>query len=126
MLCNKSEARSLDTAWARVTQNIFNPWFFILAFISRTFVLFIFPHVLFFSQVYLSLHLDPYRWKVSFNRPPPSSKNVHFQNEARYTTLLVKMSFICMRMKNDFQIKGWEPTLVLRQRPGGTRKWPIE
>ena len=59
------------------------------------------------------------------NRPLPSSKNPLFQNEARCTTFLVKMSFICMRMKNDFHIKGWAPTLVLKQRPGGTRKWPI-
>ena len=35
------------------------------------------------------------------------------------------MSFIYMRMKNDFHIKGWAPTLVLKQRPRGTRKWPI-
>ena len=34
------------------------------------------------------------------------------------------MSFICMRIKNDFHIKGWAPTLVLKERPGGTRKWP--
>ena len=40
------------------------------------------------------------------NRPLPSSKNPHFQNEARCTTFLVKMSFICMRIKNDFHIKG--------------------
>ena len=60
-----------------------------------------------------------------FNRPLPSSKNPHFQNEARCTTFLVKMSFICMRMKNHFHIKGWAPTLVLKQRLGGTRKWPI-
>ena len=33
------------------------------------------------------------------NRPLPSSKNPHFQNEARCTTFFVKMSFICMRMK---------------------------
>ena len=59
------------------------------------------------------------------NRPLPSSTNPHFQNEARCTTFLVKMSFICMRMKNDFHIKGWAPTLVLKQRPGGTLKWPI-
>ena len=26
-------------------------------------------------------------------------------------------------MKNHFYIKGWAPTLVLKQRPGGTRKW---
>ena len=36
----------------------------------------------------------------------PSSKNPHFQNEAKCTTFLVKMSFICMRMKNRFHIKG--------------------
>ena len=35
----------------------------------------------------------------SLNRPLPSSKNPHFQNEARCTTFLVKMSFISMRMK---------------------------
>jgi len=52
------------------------------------------------------------------NRPLPNSKNRHFQNEARCTTFLVKISFICMRMKNDFHIKGWAPTLVLKQRPG--------
>ena len=52
------------------------------------------------------------------NRPLPSSNNPHFQNEARCTTFLVKMSFICMRMKNDFHIKGWAPTLVLKQKPG--------
>ena len=61
----------------------------------------------------------------AINRPLPSSKNPHFQNEARCTTFLVKMSFICMRMKNGFHIKGWAPTLVLKQRPGGTRKGPI-
>ena len=53
------------------------------------------------------------------NRPLPSSKNPHFHNEARCTTVLVKMSFICMRMKNDFHIKGWASTLVLEQRRGG-------
>ena len=58
------------------------------------------------------------------NRPLPSSTNPHFQNEARCTTFLVKMSFICMRMKNDFHINGWAPTLVLKQRAGGTQKWP--
>ena len=59
-------------------------------------------------------------------RPLSSSKNPHFQNEAGYTTFLVKTSFICMRMKNDFHIKGWAPNLVLKQRLGGTRKWPIQ
>ena len=36
-----------------------------------------------------------------------------------------EMSFICMRMKNYFHIKGRAPALVLKQRPGATRKWPI-
>ena len=67
------------------------------------------------------------RLTVQFSvRPLPSSKNPHFQNEARCTTFLVKMSFICMRMKNDFHIKGWAPTLFLKQRPGGTRKCTID
>ena len=36
------------------------------------------------------------------------------------------MSFICMRMKHNFHhVKGWAPNLVLIQRPGETRKWPI-
>ena len=62
---------------------------------------------------------------LNYNKPLPSSKNPHFQNEARCTTFLVKMSFICTRIKNDFHIKGSAPTLRLKQRPGGTRKWPI-
>ena len=62
---------------------------------------------------------------VLANRPLPSSKNPHFQNEAKCSTFLVKMSFICMRMKNHFHIKGWALNLVLIQRPRGTRKLPI-
>ena len=38
----------------------------------------------------------PHGWG---NRPLSSSKNPHFQNEARCTTFLVKMIFICMRMR---------------------------
>ena len=45
------------------------------------------------------------RWTPLFNTPLPSSKNPHFQNEAKCTTFLVKMSFICMRMKCYFHIK---------------------
>ena len=59
------------------------------------------------------------------NSPLTSSKNPHSRNEARCITFVVKISFICMRMKNDFHTKGWAPTLVLKQMPGGTRKWPI-
>ena len=56
----------------------------------------------------------------------PSSKNPHFQNEAKCTNFLVKKSFICMRMKNHFHNKGWALNLVLIQRPGGTQEWPID
>ena len=60
-----------------------------------------------------------------FKRPLPSSKNPHIQNEVKCTPFLVKMSFICTRMKNHLHIKGWALDLVLIQRLGGTRKWPI-
>ena len=51
------------------------------------------------------------------NRPLPSSKNPHFQNEAKCATFLVKMSFICMRMKNHFHIKGCALNLVWYRGP---------
>ena len=54
-----------------------------------------------------------------------SSKNLHFQNEAKCITFLVKMSFICKKIKNHFHIKGWALDLVLIQKSGGTRKWFI-
>ena len=65
-------------------------------------------------------------FKLNFNRPPqPSSKNPYFQNEAKCTTFLVKMSFSCMRTKNHFHIKGRALNLVLIQKFGGTQKWSI-
>ena len=57
------------------------------------------------------------------HRPLLSSKNPHFKNEAKCTTFLVKMSFICLTMKNHFHIRGWALNLVLIERPGGTLKW---
>ena len=77
----------------------------------------------------MRLGAQPFLWNLHENEKwfpyQRLSTNPHFQNEARCTTFLVKMSFICMRTENDFHIKGWAPTLVLKQRPGGTRKWPI-
>ena len=58
-------------------------------------------------------------------RPLPSSKNPHFQNEAKCTTFLVELCFICMRMKNHLHINGWVLNLVLILRRGGTRKFRI-
>ena len=74
------------------------------------------------------LHLVMFHLNNSFLSPQaflPSSKNPQFQNESRCKTFLVKLSFICMRMKNHFHIKGWALNLVLMERPGGTQKWPI-
>ena len=60
------------------------------------------------------------RWNSKeFNRPFPSSPGPLYQNEVRCSTFLVKMSLVCMRMKNHFHIKDWAPNLVLIQRPGG-------
>ena len=70
-------------------------------------------------------YTSPFGCHSRVNRTLPGSKNPHLQSEARCTTFPVKMSFICMRMKNDFRIKGRAPTLVLKQRPWGTRKWRI-
>ena len=59
---------------------------------------------------------DSLRWSASFHpwwlllntgTPFPSSSGPLYQNEVR------------------FHVKGWPPNLVLIQRPGGTRKWPI-
>ena len=59
------------------------------------------------------------------NRPFPSSKAFHFQNEAKYETFVVKMSYICVRIKNHFHINGFAICLALKQRLGVTQKWPI-
>ena len=45
-------------------------------------------------------------------------KNPHFQNEAKCTTFLFKISFICLRMQHHFHIKSWALNLVFIQRKG--------
>ena len=57
-----------------------------------------------FNCVALGIHLC--KTSQLNNRPLTSSKNPHFQNEARCTTFLVKMSYICMKTKSDIHIKG--------------------
>ena len=56
--------------------------------------------------------------------PLPSSKDSYLQNEADCKTLLVKMSFICSRIKNHFHVIGLAFSLALKQWLGATRKWP--
>ena len=55
----------------------------------------------------------------------PSPKNPHFQSEAKCKTFLVKISVICIRIRNHFLSEGFALNLVLKQRLGGTRQWPI-
>ena len=59
------------------------------------------------------------------NRPFPSSKKFHFQNEAKCETFVVKMSFICIIIKNHFHVNGFALSLALKVRFFETRKWPI-
>jgi len=59
------------------------------------------------------------------NKPFPSSKKFHFQNEAKCEIFVVKMSFICIIIKNHFHINGFALSLALKVRFFGTRKWPI-
>ena len=58
--------------------------------------------------------------KVSFTfsifRPFPSSRNSSYQNETKCKSFLVKMSFICMRIKNHFRIISFAVSLALKLR----------
>ena len=66
-------------------------------------------------------------WKAGqdSNRPFPSSKKSHFQNEGKCKTFIVKMSFICIIIKKHFHVNGFALSLALKVRFFGTRKWPI-
>ena len=59
------------------------------------------------------------------NRPFPSSKNSHFQNEAKCEAIDMKMIFNYYANKTHFHNKGFALSLVLKVRFFGTRKWPI-
>ena len=61
------------------------------------------------------LRFDP-RYQRQGNRPFPSSKRSHFQNEAKCETFVVKMSFISMTIKNHFYINGFALNLALKVR----------
>ena len=54
----------------------------------------------------------------------PSSKNSHFQNEAKCETFLVKMSFICVKIKikKHFHINGFVRSLAFQEKLRATRK----
>ena len=62
---------------------------------------------------------------MGVNRPFPSSKESHFQNEAKCETFVVKMRNICIIIENHFHINGFALSLALKVRFFGIRKWPI-
>ena len=76
------------------------------------------------SSTPISISHRLYRCRYS-NRPFPSSKKSHFQNEAKCETFVVKMTFICIIIENHFHINGFALSLVMKVRFFGTRKWPI-
>ena len=55
-----------------------------------------------------------------------SELNSNFQNETKYKTFVVKMSFMCMKIKNHFQTNGFTLGLALKQRLEATGKWTAE
>ena len=71
------------------------------------------------------IQLNLTAWVI--NSPFSSSKKPHFQNEVKWETFLVKMSFTCMRITNHFHINGFAITLALKQTIAfeAIRKWPI-
>ena len=52
------------------------------------------------------------------------SKSSQFQMETKSKNFLVKINFICMRIKNHFHINGFARSLALEQRIEATQKWP--
>ena len=52
----------------------------------------------------------------------PTSKNSLLQNEAKCKPFLVKMSFICIRIKNQLHINGFALSIAFKLRLGALRK----
>ena len=53
-------------------------------------------------------------------------KKSHFQSEAKYEAIDMKMIFNYDANKTHFHNKGFTLSLVLKVRFFGTRKWPID
>ena len=53
------------------------------------------------------------------------AQKLSFSERDKCKTFLMKMSYICMRIKNYFNIAGFAPSLTLKQGREATRKWPI-
>ena len=55
---------AFPTLLGKDDSKIFYSWFLIFAFITRIFAFFMFTLVLFFNEIYLSLHFDEYPWET--------------------------------------------------------------
>ena len=62
---------------------------------------------------------------LDFNRPFPSCKKSHFQNEAKCEAIHMKMISYSHANKTHFHNTGFALSLVLKVRCFGTRQWPI-
>ena len=59
------------------------------------------------------------------NRPFPSSPGLLFQNEGRCSAFDMEIIFLSHANKTHFHKKGCAPSIILKMRVFGTRKWPI-
>ena len=59
------------------------------------------------------------------NRPFPSSPGPLFQNEVKCSAFDMEITFHSHANKTHFHKKGCIPSLILKVRIFGTRKWPI-
>ena len=59
------------------------------------------------------------------NRPCPSSPGPLFQNEGRCSAFDMEIIFHSHANKTHFHKKDCAPSLILKLRGFGTRKWPI-
>ena len=62
---------------------------------------------------------------VTGNRQFPSSPGPLFQNEGKCSAFDMEIIFHCHANKTHFHEKGCAPSLILKVRVFGTRKWPI-
>ena len=65
------------------------------------------------------------RVKTILNRPFPSSPGPLFENEGRCSAFKVEIIFHSHANKTHFHKKGCAPSLILKVRVFGTRKWPF-
>ena len=65
-------------------------------------------------------------WRcINLNRPFPSSPGPLFQNDGRCSASDMEIIFHFHANKTHFHKKGCAPSLILKVRVFGTRKWPI-